>query len=339
MLAVLADATGRSVDAAHFRGQADNTAAAINALMYDETAGLYCDGVCKPDPVAKWKDNHTQLCQAQLTKDCGERSALLSAGPCEACAAHHKPGLDAAKCTPGTISMLCAGLNRTNHHSIHSAHYPLWLGVVPPERAEKVVAFLAQRNTPFLRGSVYTTFMLLHGLYEHGASDNGVVALKVMTQCSNQSWCNMLRLNATTTWETWSPTDGTHSHPWSGAPASAISGGLIGVRALAPTHERVLISPQLGDGAFTAHATVPTIRGGIEVRATQSASRQMTVEFDAPANLLARVCLPTFGADLTLIVDDEHVRASSEGGYLCADGLGSGRHTVAARKALAGASV
>ena len=61
---------------------------------------------------------------------------------------------------------------------------------MPPERAEKVVEYLAQRNKKFLVGSVYTTFMLLHGLYEHGEADHGVAALRMMTQCSNASWCN-----------------------------------------------------------------------------------------------------------------------------------------------------
>ena len=143
----------------------------------------------------------------------------------------------------------------------------------------------------------------------------------------------VLKLNATTTWETWSPTDGTHSHPWSGSPASAISSGLVGVRALSPTHERYLISPQLGDGAFEVHAVVPTIRGGIEVQAVQTASGLMTMKFNSPANMVARVCLPSFGgAFTTLTVDSKHVDAEVDGDYLCVGSLGSGGHTVAASK-------
>jgi hypothetical protein len=117
MLAVLADATGRSADAGHFRQQANSTAAAINMLMYDETSGLYCDGICKPAGVAPpWKDNHTQLCHVVLMKSCGD----YGGGRCEACAEKLGPGWsNKAKCTPGTIAMLCSGQNRSNHHSIH----------------------------------------------------------------------------------------------------------------------------------------------------------------------------------------------------------------------------
>jgi hypothetical protein len=237
MLAVLADATSRHADAARFRQQANRTANAINTLMFDESSGLYCDGLCKHSAAATqpWKDNHTEMCHVALMKSCGASGG----DQCVACATRlGQAWSDKAKCTVGTIAMLCSGQNRSNHHSIHSAHYPLWLGVVPPHRAQPIVDYLAKRNKDFLVGSVYTTFMLLHGLYEHGGDDHGVAALHMMTQCSNASWCNMIKLNATTTWETWSPTDGTHSHPWSGAPASAISSGLLGVRPLSPTHER-----------------------------------------------------------------------------------------------------
>lgn len=220
MLAVLADATGRRADATRFRAQANRTAAAINTLMYDERVGLYCDGVCRPGAAPTWKDNHTNMCSTALIKACGS----YTGDQCETCATKlGQQWSDKAKCTVGTIAMLCSGENRSDHHSIHSAHYPLWLGVVPPERTGKVVDYLVQRNQDYLVGSVYTTFMLLHGLYEHGASDHGVAALSMMTQCSNASWCKMLQMNATTTWETWSPTDGTHSHPWSGSPASGAS--------------------------------------------------------------------------------------------------------------------
>lgn len=197
MLAVLADATGRYTDAARFRNQSNLTSLAINTLMYDESSGLYCDGVCTPGPgpAPAWKDEHTQMCHLELTKVCGGSSGRQ----CVTCANRHMADLDTAKCTPGTISMLCSAQD-SGHHSIHSAHYPLWLGVVPPERADKVVEYLAKRNKNFIVGSVYTTFMLLHGLYEHGSADHGVTALKMMTQCSNSSWCTMLKMNATTTW-------------------------------------------------------------------------------------------------------------------------------------------
>jgi hypothetical protein len=78
---------------------------------------------------------------------------------------------------------------------------------------------------------------------------------------------------------------------------------------------------------------VPTIRGGVEVKASQSVNLLMTVEFNSPANMLARVCLPMFGArhgaSMAVTVDGKRVAAEADGDFLCVDGLGSGGHTVA----------
>ena len=57
----------------------------------------------------------------------------------------------------------------------------------------------------------------------------------------------------------------------------------------------------------------------------------MTVEFNSPANMLARVCLPLFGAphaSTSLAVDNLRVAGQVDGDYLCADDLGSGGHVV-----------
>ena len=232
--------------------------------------------------------------------------------------------------------LYCDGLcnsTATNHHSVHSAHYPLFHGLVPPERAPAVVAYLRTRGVV---GSVYTTFHLLHGLYHFGSDDHGATALEVLTQCSNQSWCNMIKHNATTSWETWAPLGGTHSHPWSGSPASAIATGLMGIRPLTATYRSFEVKPQLGSGDFSANLTFPTIRGFVIVRTQQvaaaaAASKSMRIALSFPANMVARVCARSWdSADkgTTLTLDGKAVQSPErDGQYLCC-GVGSGNHTV-----------
>ena len=58
----------------------------------------------------------------------------------------------------------------------------------------KAAAYLAGQG---MKGSVYSAMPLLHGLYNRAAHlDGGVAALELLTQCSNQSWCNMLQQHA-----------------------------------------------------------------------------------------------------------------------------------------------
>jgi len=103
----------------------------------------------------------------------------------------------AAACNNATYpSTICSN---TSSQSFHSQHYTLWLGVTPDAGVQRAISYLKPQG---MLGSVYLAFSLIHGLSERG-SDNGQTALDLITQCSNQSWCNMLRKGATSSGEMW----------------------------------------------------------------------------------------------------------------------------------------
>lgn len=54
-----------------------------------------------------------------------------------------------------------------------------------------------------------------------------------MTNCQENSWCNMLQHGATATMEAWTVEEKPNlswSHPWATAPATAIVNGLMGTK-------------------------------------------------------------------------------------------------------------
>ena len=74
------------------------------------------------------------------------------------------------------------------HSAWHSQTSTLWLGIAPPESKARMLEFLAQKR---MVGSVYAAYSYLMGLYEVD-SDHGKVALEMMTDCDENSWCHML---------------------------------------------------------------------------------------------------------------------------------------------------
>lgn len=162
--------------------------------------------------------------------------------------------------------------------------------------------------------------------YERAAAvDHGATALKLMTQCGDSSWCRMLRANATATWEMWDPLAGTHSHPWTASPASAIAGGLMGIRPTAPGWREWRAKPAPGNlGA--ASITVPTPHGPISLQLARRGGG-LVARVRVPPSTLASVCLPAAaavrGAGRSVVVDGERRRArlDPDGGHVCVDGL------------------
>ena len=74
------------------------------------------------------------------------------------------------------------------HSAWHSQTSTLWLGIAPLESKARMLEFLAQKR---MVGSVYAAYSYLMGLYEVD-SDHGKVALEMMTDCDENSWCHML---------------------------------------------------------------------------------------------------------------------------------------------------
>ena len=237
---------------------------------------------------------------------------------------------------------LCSGPNSTGlPGTFHSQHYALWLGATPDDgqAVRKALAYLKGQG---MVGSTYSANSLLHGLYARAAGlDYGQAALDLMTQCGDHSWCHMLQAGATATWEHWYPHDGTHSHPWASSPASAIAGGLFGVRPRTPGW--ATFGVKVAPGNLTAASiVVPTPRGPITANFTRRGSEadgereregegegsegspSSTLDLGIPAGAAATGCMPLFVtmAPHTTLTGDGGASGGAAGG--AAGGAGGG---------------
>jgi len=240
--------------------------------------------------------------------------------------------------------MWCDGVCSDSYHgksmspgTFHSQHYALYMGVTPDEHVPVALEYLKAQG---MLGSTYSANSLVHGLFDRAHTlDYGQAALDLMTQCTDHSWCHMLRLGASTTWEHWYPHDGTHSHPWSSTPASAIAEGLMGIKPTTPGWSTWIAKPAPGNLTSVAIA-VPTPRGSIMANFSKTTNQTQlltALRLKIPAGTEATVCMPLYGvlaAKVTLKldgmekagrVDDSGVR---KGMYLCLDGLHGGKTDV-----------
>ena len=232
-----------------------------------------------------------------------------------------------------TKGFFCDGLcsETSSPGTFHSQHYPLWLGVTPEKDIYGVYKYLATQG---MRGSTYSSHSLLHSLYDRTASiDHGQLPLDLMVQCSNQSWCNMIQSGATTSWEMWNFYQGTHSHPWSSTPTSAIAFGLFGLRPTVPGWKKWRAKIACGNLTF-GKIKIPTPRGPI----IQNFSRSTQGDFvfhlvQMPHGTIAEeICLPNFGNtigkntdNVFIYMNGKKIRARYENlrykSYVCADNI------------------
>ena len=86
------------------------------------------------------------------------------------------------------------------HSSWHASVFATAFGLLPENRWNATLEFLGRKG---MAGSVYAAYWLLRALYTMD-SNHGYLALKMLTQCSINSWCHMLQQGATTVMEAWS---------------------------------------------------------------------------------------------------------------------------------------
>ena len=215
-----------------------------------------------------------------------------------------------------------------DHSAFQATVYPLWHGLVPPERQAAVLKFMQSKR---MRGSVYAAFGALLGLYSL-EDDHGALALDLMTTCDKNSWCTMLRNGATATQEAWTTDEKPNlswSHPWASAPATAIARGFMGLRPLQPAYREFMFMPQPGN-VTSASMTLPTVAGSIQASFSQPADGgSFMVSLSSPGNTLATVCLPRLGSTSDNLEVDGKIEAGfARGDYACVRGLGPGKHMV-----------
>jgi hypothetical protein len=180
------------------------------------------------------------------------------------------------------------------------------MGLVPPERKERVVEYVKSRG---MACSVYAAQRLLDGLYDAGAED---YALHLMTATdTDRSWPHMIHdVGTTITLEAWDRKYKPNldwNHAWGAAPANIIPRKLMGIEPMEPGFARARIIPRPGS-LEQASVVTPTIRGPIALKYSRAADGTREYELSLPGNMVCELHLPADGPDLML----ESGRALSE---------------------------
>ena len=118
----------------------------------------------------------------------------------------------------------------------------------------------------------------------------------MLTKRDERSWYNMVRHNATITYEAWDDKfkpNQDWNHAWGAAPANIIPRYVVGVRALEAGFAKMIIAPQSAS-LKSVEALVPTIRGGVGVT-IHNTEQSYTLSLNIPANTSAEVSLPVEG--------------------------------------------
>jgi alpha-L-rhamnosidase len=212
----------------------------------------------------------------------------------------------------------------SSHSSAHANFFPLAFGLVPPERQEKIAAYLAGRGMPC---SVYGAQFLLEALFDHGQAD---AALALITADGDRSWSHMVDNGLTMTSEAW---DGKYkpnqdwNHVWGAAPANIIPRKLMGIEPLEPGFAKILIQPRPTSLKW-AEMRVPTVRGSLFVRFEHEPGYLLTVEI--PPNTTARIGIPVTAPDgpANLLLDGKSVEGIVTAKTVFIDNVGPGRHTL-----------
>jgi alpha-L-rhamnosidase len=183
----------------------------------------------------------------------------------------------------------------TYPHQTNNA-MPLYLGMVPEDKREKVLAGLLEsvvrRQDCHLDTGILGTRYLLDVLAENGHAET---AYRIATRTSYPGWGYMLGEGATTLWERWEKLEGpgmnSHNHIMLGSVDAWFYRVLAGLNPLSPGWREIGIKPHpLGD-LTSVEAGVKTVRG----RAAVSWGRDdaaFRLGFTVPAGSSARVEVP-----------------------------------------------
>ncbi|WP_282040924.1 sulfatase-like hydrolase/transferase [Winogradskyella flava] len=206
----------------------------------------------------------------------------------------------------------------TDHASLHANMMPLAFGLVPEEHFESVVNYVKSRG---MACSVYGAQFLMDGLYNAGEAD---YALDLLTDTSDRSWYNMIKIGSTITLEAWDNKYKNNldwNHAWGAVPANVIPRGLWGIKPKTPGFGVATIKPQMSK-LKSSEIEVPTARGTIKGKYTYNGARLQTYEIEIPGNMVAEFSLNGLdGKDL--IHNGEKVPSAFE-----SIRLSPGKHTI-----------
>lgn len=181
---------------------------------------------------------------------------------------------------------------------------PLYVGLVPDDRTEKVAANLAEkvkRDGGKLRTGFLGTRPLVHTLVDHGYED---LAYTVVTQRERPGWGYMVEQGATTMWERWDSDDriGDGMNSFNHSPLTFISEwfyeALAGIRF---DEDGVVIAPSFPDALAWVRGQVETETGSVRSRWERTAEG-IVLSIEVPWNRTVTVRIPR--GDETELLED-----------------------------------
>ncbi|WP_435686881.1 alpha-L-rhamnosidase C-terminal domain-containing protein [Paraglaciecola sp.] len=176
----------------------------------------------------------------------------------------------------------------SSHSAAHANILPLAVGLVPEANKAKVIAFIKSKN---MAVSVYFAQYLMEALYNNDQAD---YAFSLLTSKQKRSWYNMIRVGSTISLEAWDDEfkpNQDWNHAWGSVPGNVVGRYILGVTPITPGFDQLSIAPQLSDLTQVA-GKVPTIKGSVEVKATQVVGKSVSLHLTIPNNVVANVSLP-----------------------------------------------
>lgn len=195
----------------------------------------------------------------------------------------------------------------TDHASQHANFFPLAFGLVPEDRREKLVEWIAGRG---MACSVYAAQYLLESLL---INDAGEKALALITAPNDRSWKHMFESGTTITWEAWDQKykpNQDWNHAWGAAPANLLPRFILGAQPLVPGWSRAVIRPNPGNLKF-AEGKIPTPRGPVMV--SWKNEKAFKLKIVVPEGMTAKVEMPAAPGSRGVFIGGKSVAAKRVG--------------------------
>ncbi len=211
----------------------------------------------------------------------------------------------------------------SNHSSLHANMFALVFGLVEEDKKPEVIAFIKLKG---MACGVYGANYLLEGLFNEKETE---YAIGLLTNDSDRSWINMLRVGSTMTTEAWDnkyKSNNGWSHAWSASPAHIIPRKILGIEPLIPGFGEIRIAPQPGNLQH-ASCKLPTIKGPVLANFSQKPGDTFSLNIEIPANTKARVILPDEFSAGKVTLDGEQINPEQMNEELFIH-VGSGKHSI-----------
>ncbi len=185
----------------------------------------------------------------------------------------------------------------TDHSSLHANMTALAFNIVPEKYKKSVVNFLKSRG---MACSVYGAQYLMEALYNAHEAD---YALKLLTDKSDRSWYNMIRIGSTITLEAWDmkyKPNADWNHAWGAVPANIIARNMWGIQPKTAGGSIVQIKPQLSK-LPSSQIKVSFLNGSVSATYERKSKILQKYTFDIPPSVSAELELDFSPEDTVLL--------------------------------------